>query len=108
MSSKVKVEESGDTTLISGEVVDRYTFEGSNDAALSEGGEPASATQVLLGITRAALHTHSWLSAASFEQTTNVLSESALVGSIDPLLGLKENVIIGRLIPTGPREDMLQ
>lgn len=102
MSSKVKVEESGDTTLISGEVVDRYTFEGGNDAALAEGGEPATATQVLLGITRAALHTHSWLSAASFEQTTNVLSESALVGAIDPLLGLKENVIIGRLIPTGP------
>jgi len=107
MSSKVKVEESGDTTLISGEVVDRYTFEGANDAALAEGGEPATATQVLLGITRAALHTHSWLSAASFEQTTNVLSESALVGAVDPLLGLKENVIIGRLIPTGPSGEVV-
>lgn len=107
MSSKVKVEESGDTTLISGEVVDRYTFEGANDAALAEGGEPATATQVLLGITRAALHTHSWLSAASFEQTTNVLSESALVGAVDPLLGLKENVIIGRLIPTNSSQEVM-
>ncbi len=108
MSSKVKVEESGDTTLISGEIVDRYTFESANDAAMAEGGEPATAAQVLLGITRAALHTHSWLSAASFEQTTNVLSESALVGAVDPLLGLKENVIIGRLIPTSPGVDMVQ
>jgi len=108
MSSKVKVEEPGDTALISGEIVDRYTFEQGNDGVLAEGGEPASAAQVLLGITRAALHTHSWLSAASFEQTTNVLSDAALEGKVDPLLGLKENVIIGRLIPTNPMETMVQ
>lgn len=108
MSSKVKIEESGDTAMISGEIVDRYTFENVNEATLAEGGEPASAVAVMLGVTRAALHTHSWLSAASFEQTTNVLSDAALEGKEDPLLGLKENVIIGRLIPTEPERIVLQ
>lgn len=108
MSSKVKIEESGDTSLISGEIVDRYTFENINEATLAEGGEPASAGMTMLGVTRAALHTHSWLSAASFEQTTNVLSDAAMEGKEDPLLGLKENVIIGRLIPTEPERIVLQ
>ncbi len=102
MSSKVKIEESGDTALIPGEIVDRFAFEKENEAALAAGGEPATAVSIILGVTRAALHTQSWLSAASFEQTTNVLSEAALVGKEDALLGLKENVIIGRLIPTDP------
>jgi DNA-directed RNA polymerase subunit beta' len=108
MSSKVKVEESGDTSLIPGEVVDRHTFEAENDATMAAGGEPATATTNILGITRAALHTHSWLSASSFEQTTNVLAEAALAGKEDKLLGLKENVIIGRLIPTDEERAVLQ
>ena len=103
MSSKVKLEEGGDTALIPGEIVDRFAFEKENEAALAAGGEPATAVSVILGVTRAALHTQSWLSAASFEQTTNVLSDAALVGKEDALLGLKENVIIGRLIPVYPK-----
>lgn len=102
MSGKVKVEESGDTSLIPGEILDRFAFEITNEATIAEAGEPATAQATILGITRSALHTHSWLSASSFEQTTNVLSEAALVGKEDMLLGLKENVIIGRLIPTDP------
>ncbi|PIR99043.1 DNA-directed RNA polymerase subunit beta' [Candidatus Collierbacteria bacterium CG10_big_fil_rev_8_21_14_0_10_44_9] len=108
MTSKVKIEDSGDTFLIGGEIVDRFAFDAANDATLAEGGEPATATAIMLGVTRAALHTHSWLSAASFEQTTNVLSESALEGKEDPLFGLKENVIIGRLIPTNPERAVIQ
>ncbi|MFH2085670.1 MAG: DNA-directed RNA polymerase subunit beta' [bacterium] len=108
MTSKVKIEESGDTALIGGEIVDRFAFDMGNDAVLAEGGEPATALSVMLGVTRAALHTHSWLSAASFEQTTNVLSEAALEGKEDPLFGLKENVIIGRLIPTQPERAVIQ
>ena len=108
MSSKVKIEESGDTNFIPGEILDRYAFENGNEATLAEGGEPATAQAIVLGITRAALHTESWLSASSFEQTTNVLSEAALEGKTDNLLGLKENVIIGRLIPTSPERAVLQ
>ncbi len=108
MSSKVKIEESGDTSLIGGEIVDRFAFDTGNEAVLAEGGEPATALSVMLGVTRAALHTHSWLSAASFEQTTNVLSEAALEGKEDPLFGLKENVIIGRLIPTDAERAVIQ
>lgn len=100
MSNKVKIENPGDTRLIPGEIVDRYVFEGENEATLAEGGEPATAAAIMLGITRSSLHTQSWLSASSFQETTNVLSEAALQGKEDQLLGLKENVIIGRLIPT--------
>lgn len=103
MSGKVKIEEGGDTSLIPGEIMDRFAFELANEATLAEGGEPATAQATILGITRSALHTQSWLSASSFEQTTNVLSEAALEGKEDMLLGLKENVIIGRLIPTDPQ-----
>ena len=108
MTSKVKIEDAGDTSLIGGEIMDRFAFDTGNDATLAEGGEPATAVSVMLGVTRAALHTHSWLSAASFEQTTNVLSEAALEGKEDPLFGLKENVIIGRLIPTSPVRAVIQ
>ncbi len=107
MSGKVKVEQAGDTHLIPGEIVDRFVFEEENEQILAEGGEPATAQAVILGITRASLHTHSWLSASSFQETTNVLSEAALQGKEDYLLGLKENVIIGRLIPTSKDRAML-
>lgn len=109
MSSKVKIESQGDTALIPGEIVEKFVFDNANEGVIAEGGEPATATTIILGITRSALHTESWLSASSFEQTTNVLSEAALEGKEDKLLGLKENVIIGRLIPTdATRASMLQ
>ncbi|MBI3956129.1 DNA-directed RNA polymerase subunit beta' [Candidatus Gottesmanbacteria bacterium] len=99
ISDKVRVDSSGDTTLLPGELVDRTRFQEENARVLSEGGEPATAQVVILGITRASLFTESWLSAASFQETTNVLTDAALAGREDKLLGLKENVIIGRLIP---------
>jgi len=102
MSDEVKIITSGDTSLLPGELVDKAVFEEENEKILAAGGEPASAQQVILGITRRALDTQSWLSAASFEQTTEVLTNAALCGKEDKLLGLKENVIIGRLIPTTP------
>ena len=100
MSEKVRVESSGDTVLLPGEFVDKNRFEAENAKVLAEGGEPASAQIVILGITRAALYTESFLSAASFQETTHALTDAASEGTYDPLLGLKENVIIGRLIPT--------
>ena len=102
MSDKVLIESPGDTSLTIGELVDRDKFEEENGAVLAEGGEPATAKVTILGITKAALHTDSWLSAASFQRTTDVLTDAATRGKIDYLLGLKENVIIGRLIPTSP------
>jgi DNA-directed RNA polymerase subunit beta' len=99
MSDQVKVVTSGDTPLLPGDILDKATFEEENEKVLAAGGEPASAQQVILGITRRALYTESWLSAASFEQTTDVLTDAATLGREDKLLGLKENVIIGRLIP---------
>jgi DNA-directed RNA polymerase subunit beta' len=99
MSGKVKVESTGDTNLLLGELIDREQFEEENQAVLAEGGEPATAQIVILGITRASLYTVSWLSAASFQETTSILTESAILGKVDRLLGLKENVIIGRRIP---------
>ncbi|MCR4324589.1 MAG: DNA-directed RNA polymerase subunit beta' [Candidatus Curtissbacteria bacterium] len=102
MSEKVRIETSGDTTLLPGELVDKNRFEGENGKVLAEGGEPATAQVVILGITRAALYTESFLSAASFQETTRILTDAASEGKYDPLLGLKENVIIGRLIPTSP------
>ncbi|OGM28654.1 DNA-directed RNA polymerase subunit beta' [Candidatus Woesebacteria bacterium RIFCSPHIGHO2_01_FULL_41_10] len=99
MSDEVVVTTAGDANLLPGEQVEKGKFEEENEAVLAEGGEPATARQVVLGITRRALYTGSWLSAASFEQTTDVLSTAALMGRRDKLLGLKENVIIGRLIP---------
>jgi DNA-directed RNA polymerase subunit beta' len=99
MSDKVRVDTSGDTMLLPGELVDRMRFLEENARVLAAGGEPATAQIVVLGITRASLFTESWLSAASFQETTNVLTDAALAAREDKLLGLKENVIIGRLIP---------
>jgi DNA-directed RNA polymerase subunit beta' len=100
MLRRVRVESSGDTELLSGDLVDRFEYEGINAKVLAEGGEPATAQTVLLGITRASLNTNSWLAAASFQETTRVLTEAAIWGRTDRLLGLKENVIIGKLIPS--------
>ncbi|MBI3342322.1 hypothetical protein HY024_04320 [Candidatus Curtissbacteria bacterium] len=102
MSEKVRIESSGDTVLLPGELVDKNKFQLENAKVLAEGGEPATAQVVVLGITRAALYTESFLSAASFQETTRVLTDAAIEGKVDNLLGLKENVIIGRLIPTSP------
>lgn len=102
MSDKVRVGSQGDTKLLPSEIIDRVTFEEENNRVLSEGGEPATAGIVILGITRASLQTESFLSAASFQETTIVLSDAAAQGKVDNLIGLKENVIIGRLIPTSP------
>jgi DNA-directed RNA polymerase subunit beta' len=99
MSDKVIVESVGDTSLIPGDFITKARFEEINGEVLSEGGEPATGRQVVLGITKSALFSDSWLSASSFQETTKVLTEAALEGRVDKLLGLKENVIIGRLIP---------
>lgn len=99
MLAKVRVESPGDTDFIPRELVDRYRFEETNAKILAEGGEPATAQTVLMGITRASLSTESWLAAASFQETTRVLTEAAVHGKVDHLVGLKENVIIGKLIP---------
>ncbi|MBI2007562.1 MAG: DNA-directed RNA polymerase subunit beta' [Candidatus Blackburnbacteria bacterium] len=100
MSDKVQIISQGDTILLPRDIVDRAVFEEENERVLTEGGEPGTAQVVILGVTRSSLYTDSWLSAASFQNTTNVLTDSALLGKEDKLLGLKENVIIGRLIPT--------
>jgi len=99
MLTKVRIDSSGDTDLVAGELVDTFQYEDINVAILAEGGEPATAQPVLLGVTRASLNTNSWLAAASFQETTRVLTEAAIYGKVDKLIGLKENVIIGRLIP---------
>lgn len=106
MSEKVRIETQGDTNLLPGELVDKVRFADENSRVLASGGEPATASVVILGITRAALYTESVLSAASFQETISVLTEAATSGKIDYLRGLKENVIIGRLIPTGERARM--
>jgi len=99
MLDKVRIDSSGDTELIPGELIDRFQYEDNNAEVLAEGGEPSTAHTVLLGITRASLSTNSWLAAASFQETTRVLTDAAVKGATDRLVGLKENVIIGRLIP---------
>jgi hypothetical protein len=99
MLRRVQVETSGDTAMLPGELVDRFRFESANAAVLAEGGEPATAKPRLLGVTKASLNTESFLAAASFQETTRVLTEAAISGQVDRLLGLKENVIIGKLIP---------
>ena len=101
MLRKVKIESAGDTDLLPGEMVDVHRFEAENERVIQEGDQTASAKYVLLGITKASLATDSFLSAASFQETTRVLTEAAIKGKTDPLLGLKENVIIGKLIPAG-------
>ncbi|MFZ5365701.1 MAG: DNA-directed RNA polymerase subunit beta' [Patescibacteria group bacterium] len=99
MSEKVRVTTSGDTTLLPGELVDKVRLEEENAQVKKEGGKPATAQIAILGLIRTAINTESWLSAASFQETTNVLADAAVSGKEDKLLGLKENVIIGRLIP---------
>ena len=101
MLKKVRVDDNGDTDLFAGSLVDMYEFEDKNIKAEEEGKRPAKGKRVLLGITKASLATESFLSAASFQETTRVLTEAAIKGKVDPLIGLKENVIIGKLIPAG-------
>ena len=101
MTRKIKVSESGDTDLLPGVMIDMFDFHEENARVEALGGEKAKGEQVLLGITKAALATDSFLSAASFQETTRVLTDAAIKGKIDPLIGLKENVIIGKLIPAG-------
>ncbi len=101
MLRKVKVEESGDTDLLPGALVEVFDFEDENRRIMESGFEPSTAKPVVLGITKSSLATDSFLSAASFQETTRVLTEAAIKGKVDPLLGLKENVIIGKLIPAG-------
>ncbi len=101
MLKKIRIENSGDTEYLPGTLVDVLEYEDLNEELIAEGKEPAEGKQVMLGITKAALATNSFLSAASFQETTKVLTEAAIKGKIDPLIGLKENVIIGKLIPAG-------
>ena len=101
MLKKIRIENNGDTEFLPGTLVDVLDFEEMNEQLMAEGKEPAEGKQVMLGITKAALATNSFLSAASFQETTKVLTEAAIKGKVDPLIGLKENVIIGKLIPVG-------
>ncbi len=108
MSDKLQIESIGDTDFLTGEVVERGLFIEHNDDTVAAGGEPATAKVMFLGITRSSLFTSSWLSAASFQHTKNVLTDAAASGSVDKLEGLKENVIIGRLIPTSKERAQLE
>ena len=101
MLRKVKVEDPGDTNLLPGGQVDVFTFESENERVAAEGGQEAIGKTMLLGITKASLATESFMSAASFQETTRVLTDAAIKGKVDPLMGLKENVILGKLIPAG-------
>ena len=101
MLKKIRIENNGDTEFLPGTLVDVLDFEEENEKLIKEGKEPADGKQVMLGITKASLATNSFLSAASFQETTKVLTEAAIKGKVDPLIGLKENVIIGKLIPAG-------
>ena len=103
MLQKVRVETNGDSEMLPGVLVDALDFEDTNEKLVEEGKEPAEGKQVLLGITKASLATNSFLSAASFQETTKVLTEAAIKGKVDPLIGMKENVIIGKLIPAGTK-----
>ncbi len=105
MLKKIKIEENGDTNLLPGSLVDVLDFESINEDIVAAGKEPADGKHTLLGITKASLATESFLSAASFQETTRVLTEAAIKGKVDPLIGLKENVIIGKLIPAGTGMD---
>jgi DNA-directed RNA polymerase subunit beta' len=101
MLRKVRIQFPGDTDFLEGDMADKFDFNNKNEAALAQGGEPATAVSLLLGLTKASLETDSFLSAASFQETTRVLTEAAINGKVDHLRGLKENVIIGKLIPAG-------
>ena len=101
MLKKIRIENNGDSDFLPGILVDVLDFEDMNEELIAQGKQPAEGNQVMLGITKAALATNSFLSAASFQETTKVLTEAAIKGKVDPLIGLKENVIIGKLIPAG-------
>jgi DNA-directed RNA polymerase subunit beta' len=101
MLRKVKIKEVGDTAFLSGETTDKAVFEAENARVMQTGGAPATAEGLLLGITKASLSTESFISAASFQETTKVLTEAAIAGRVDYLRGLKENIVMGRLIPAG-------
>ena len=101
MLKKIRVEDNGDSDFLPGTLVDILDYWDENERLIAEGKQPADGKQVLLGITKASLATNSFLSAASFQETTKVLTEAAIKGKVDPLIGLKENVIIGKLIPAG-------
>jgi hypothetical protein len=101
MLRKVRIDQPGDSEQLPFELVDKFDFEEINNQVMAEGGEPATAETVLLGVTKASLNTASFLAAASFQETTRVLTEAAINGAKDKLIGLKENVIIGKLIPAG-------
>ena len=101
MLQKVEIEDGGETTFLVGETIDREEFENINQKTVNEGLMPAKARPVLQGITKASLQTKSFISAASFQETTRVLTEAAVSGKVDSLEGLKENVIVGRLVPAG-------
>ena len=101
MLKKIRIEERGDTEFLPGTMVDVLEFNDVNEQMVTEGKEPATGEQIMLGITKASLATDSFLSAASFQETTKVLTEAAIKGKVDHLIGLKENVIIGKLIPAG-------
>ena len=101
MLQKIEIENQGDSDFLPGEQTDRVEFDEVNEKLVAEGKEPARGSPVLLGITKASLQTRSFISAASFQETTRVLTEAAINGKEDSLVGLKENVIVGRLIPAG-------
>ena len=101
MMRKVRILDPGDTEFVVGELVDKYIFEEENEKILAQNGKPAQAEPVLVGITKASLGTESFISAASFQETTRVLTDAAVAGKVDYLRGLKENVIVGLLIPAG-------
>ena len=101
MLKKVEIKVSGDSSYLPGEVVDRIKFDNTNEKLVSEGKTPAVGERILMGITKASLQTESFISAASFQETTRVLTDAAIKGKVDPLNGLKENVIVGRLVPAG-------
>ena len=101
MLRRVRIKDVGDTEFLIGDQVEKWRFEEENQRVLGNGGQPAIAEPLLLGITKASLSTESFISAASFQETTKVLTEAAINGKVDRLVGLKENVIMGRLIPAG-------
>ena len=101
MLKKIEIKTTGDSSYLPGEIIDRIKFDNVNEKLKSEGKKPATAERVLMGITKASLQTESFISAASFQETTRVLTDAAIKGKVDPLNGLKENVIVGRLVPAG-------
>ena len=101
MLKKVEIKNSGESNLLPGEIIDRIKFNDMNESLIAEGKKPAIGERVLMGITKASLQTESFISAASFQETTRVLTDAAIKGKVDKFQGLKENVIVGRLVPAG-------